>query len=235
MSTVTGIFPSVGEAENAMRALEAHGFEHRQLNLLARGETSFPVHAKQAGAALGGYLGLSAATLIPGLGPVLGMGMLASGLIGVALGTAAGAAVGRHTHGIPNEDLYFYEEALRDGRAVVLVDARDATQETQARNLIERAGGRPVGATRREWWQAVRQGEREHLHSLGRRLEPIEEGYRSGFEAALHPTTRGREYDQVVDYVETCYPGPCRSDEFRAGYERGQDYFRRRNAGRETE
>ncbi len=235
MSSVTGIFASTAEAEVAIHVLRTHGFDEGQVNVLTRGESSFPVHAKGAGAVIGAAAGLSVATLLPGLGPVIGAGMLATGLIGTALGSAAGAAIHRHTHGVPNEDLYFYEEAVRDGKAVVIVETRDSTQETQARNLLERAGGRPVLATRREWWYSLRDRERDYLRSRGQDLGPVEADYRCGFEAALHPTTRGRDYDEVVAYVETCYPGPCRTAAFRVGYDRGQNYFRERVRARELE
>jgi hypothetical protein len=235
MSSVTGIFASAADAERAIDTLKAQGFEEGAINVLTRGESSFPVHEKQAGAAVGAAIGLSAVTFLPGLGPVIGLGMLASGLIGAGLGAAAGAAVQRHTHGIPNEDLFFFEEAIRDGRAVVIVDARDGHEETRARNLLERAGGRAVGATRRDWWQHVRQEESSYLRSRGQNLDHIEPDYKAGFEAALHPATRGREYQESVAYVETCYPEPCRTEAFRIGYDRGQNYFRRKMSAREME
>lgn len=229
MSTVTAVFSSPADAERAIRSLGDNGFEDKQINLLASGsDSSFPVHAKQAGAAIGAYAGLGAATFLPGLGPVVGVGMLATGLIGSALGAVAGSALARHTHGIPNEDLYFYDEALRSGQTVIIVDAHDAIEETRARNLLERAGGRSVQSVRHEWWQSVRGGHRHEFNGE-------EKDYRAGFEAALHPATRGRDLDEVTAYIETCYPEPCRTEAFRIGYERGQDYFRRRMAARETE
>ena len=227
MSTVTAVFPSSADADRAIRSLEKQRFGNTQVNYLAPGGdgSSFPVRAPQAGAALGG---LSAATFLPGVGPVIAAGMLASGLIGAAVGAAAGAAIGKRTHGVATEDLYFYDEAIRNGQTVVIVDAHDAAEETRARNLLERAGGRSVQALRQEWWQNVGDSYRNDFNGH-------ESDYRQGFEAALHPSTRGREYDQVSDYVETCYGETCRTDAFRAGYDRGQDWFRRRMAARETE
>lgn len=218
MTTVAGIFGSLGEAETAVQTLKAHGISDAQINVLVRGES-----------------GRGAVTLLPGLGPVTGVGMLATGLIGAALGAGAGAAVDRHTLGVPNEDLFFFEETIRGGGAVVIIETRDSTQETQGRNLIERAGGRAPQMARRDWWQSRRHEEARYLRSRGYELEPVESDYRSGFEAALHPTTRGRAYEQVVAYVETCYPGPCRTAAFRVGYDRGQEYFRDRVQARELE
>ena len=219
MPSVTGIFASNQDAEGAIRSLKSHGINDSQINVLARGDSS-----KQG-----------AVTLVPGLGPVTGIGVLAAGLIRNALGAAAGFAVDRHTQGVPNEDLFVIEKTVREGGAAVIVAARDSTQETQARNLIERSGGRAGHAARRDWWQQRRDREREYLRSRGHELEPIESDYRSGFEAALHPTTRGRDYDQVVAYVERCYPGPCRTAAFRVGFDRGQEFFRDSVQARELE
>jgi hypothetical protein len=210
MKTVTGIFDSRSEAEAAIRSLKAQGFRESQVNLLAKGG------------------GLSAATLVPGIGPVIGLGMLASGLIGAALGAAAGKAIDRHTHGVANEELYFFDEALRDGRAIVVITPQDEVQETRARNSLERLGGRSIPSIRQEWWQRIRDGNRHEFNG-------DESDYRAGFEAALHPATRGHDYDDVVAYVERCYPEPCRTEAFRIGYERGQEYFRGRMAAREME
>ena len=230
MSTVTAVFSSSTDADRAIRVLEEHGFGNTQVNYLAPGRdgSAFPVHARQAGTAIGAVGGLSAATFLPGVGPVIAAGILAGGLIGAAVGAAAGAAIGKYTHGIPTEDLYFYDEAIRRGETVVIVDAHDAVEETRARNLLERSGGRSVQALRHEWWQNVRESYRGDFNGH-------ESDYRQGFEAALHPSTRGRDYEQVEGYVETCYGDACHSDAFRSGYSRGQDYFRRRMAARETE
>ena len=232
MSTVTAVFASPEDADRAIRSLEENGFAANQVSYLASGKSEsshFPVHAPHAGAAIGAYAGLSIATFLPGVGPIIGAGMLASGLVGAGLGAAAGAAIrSRHTHGVPNEDLYFYDEAIRNGQTVVMVEAHDSIEDTRARNLLERAGGRSVQALRQEWWQNTRESYRGDFN--GR-----EPDYRNGFEAALHPATRGREYDQVTEYVETCYGDACRTEAFRAGFGRGQEYFRRRMAARETE
>ncbi len=217
--------------ENSSKAILASGVlddgdaQVRLAAMLALAE--MPAYA-QAGAAIGAFAGLSAATLVPGLGPIVGMGMLASGLIGTALGAAAGKVVDRHTHGVPNEDLYFFDEALRHGQTVVIVDPRDPVQETKARNLLERAGGRSTHSLRQEWWQTIRDRHRHEFNG-------DEEEYRAGFEAALHPFTRGRDLQEVAPYVETCYPEPCRSEAFRIGFQRGQEYFRNRMQARESE
>jgi hypothetical protein len=229
MGTVSGMFASQEDAKEAIRALEARGFDDAQISHLWPGDAHFgtPVKGKTMGAAVGGVLGAGLSTfLIPGLGPIAGAGLVASSLAGIGLGAAAGAAVDRRTAGIPNEDLFFFEEALRGGGAIVFVEARDPDQETQARNLLEHSGARTSETTRREWWQTVRGGERTYAHSRGYDFDRNEPDYRAGFEAALHPATRGRSLEECVVYVETCYPEPCRTEVFRIGFDRGQEYLR---------
>lgn len=240
MSTITAIFTSREQAETAMTALHGRGITEKQMNLLTPGDTvhvktGSPVSGKSLGAMIGGVLGMGASTfLVPGLGPVIGAGMIAAGLAGAGLGAAAGAAAKRHTAGVPNEDLFFYEDALRRGQAIVIVEAKDGDETTRVRNALEHAGGIGLDKVRRDWWASVRGNERDYARSRGMEFEPNEANYQSGFEAALHPGTRGRAYDQCVAYIETCYPEPCRSDVFRIAFDRGQQYLSRQTGGNEV-
>lgn len=233
MAVVSGIFSSRTEAQAAIDALKAKGFRQAQISLLRAGDAALdtPIKGKTAGASLGGVLGAGLSTfLIPGLGPIAGVGMIAASLAGIGLGAAAGAAVDRHTRGIPNEELFFYEETLRSDGAVVFVEAETPVQETQARNLLEQAGARSADTVRRQWWQSVRATERDYAHRRGVDFDRNEPDYRAGFEAALHPGSRGRSFDECTVYVETCYPEPCKTDVFRVGFGRGQEYLHRGRA-----
>jgi hypothetical protein len=232
---ISGIFASAAEAERAVETLKAHGFTDEQVSVLSRGE-HHSAGARGLGAAMGGVLGMGAATfLIPGLGPIAGIGLLAAGLAGAGLGAAAGKAADKMTAGVPNDELFFYEEALRGGSAVAFIEVQDPDRLAQARNLIEQAGARNVNTHRREWWQGIRGEERDYLHTRGYEFDANESDYRSGFEAALHPATRGRRYEDVTAYVETCYPEPCRTEVFRVGFDRGQQYLTERQSSREVE
>jgi hypothetical protein len=219
MTWVTALFPSPADARKAIEALRSQGIDDSQFSYIAPGEREpTPVTPKRAGAVIGGVLGIGASTfLIPGLGPIIGFGALAGALAGAGAGAAAGAAA----------ESYFHEEAVRSGGAVVAVDARDPDQETQVRNILEHLGGRPTQWARREWWQGIRGGERDFARSRGIDFDAQEADYRDGFEAALHPQTRGRDYEEVVAYIETCYPEPCKTDVFRIAYDRGREYLQR--------
>src|SRR5258705_4300099 len=77
------------------------------------------------GVAGGASLGAAAASLlVPGVGPVIAGGILGAALLGVG-GTAAGIAAGgalekELVSGLPHDELYLYEHALREGNSVVI-------------------------------------------------------------------------------------------------------------------
>src|SRR4029078_4074251 len=89
-----------------------------------------------AGALVG--LGVLAGT-IPVIGPVLAVGTLGTLLLNAAAGAAViglvGALVGL---GIPEEDARFYEDEVKGGRFLVMVDARD--REAEAWAILRRCG-----------------------------------------------------------------------------------------------
>jgi hypothetical protein len=154
------------------------------------------------GAAAGMPLGAAVSLLVPGIGPVI-----AFGLIGAALFSAGGAAIGSAlettlSQGVPRDDVFIYEDALRQGRSVVvaLTDV-DAVAE-RARQALQDAGGIDVDAARDEWWAGL------HDHDRGHYTAEEESAYRGGFEAAL--TSDARE------------PGPDADPAFRRGWERGR-------------
>jgi hypothetical protein len=82
------------------------------------------------GAALGGLggalMGLGL-LVIPGVGPALAAGALASALVGAGIGGAAGGIAGALANsGIPEEDANMYAEGVRRGGHLVVVTAEDA-------------------------------------------------------------------------------------------------------------
>lgn len=229
MPTITAVFESAAEARAAMDSLAGIGIEEARINYLTPGNAAEEANpaaglGTSTGATLGGILGMGASTfLIPGLGPIAGVGLIAGAIAGTALGGVLGKAVDRKTD-VPREDLYFYEEALRRGQTILIVDAHHGDEETRVRNILEHAGGRSIDSLRREWWYSLRDREREYVRLRGKG-DWNESDYRSGFEAALHPATRGQDYDQAAAYIESCYPGPCRTEVFRVGFDRGRQYL----------
>ena len=105
------------------------------------------------GAVVGGLTGLLVglgALAVPGVGPIIAAGPLASALIGTGVGAAAGAATGGLVAslidmGVDETEAEYYAESVRRGGAVVAVTVSDVNEGEAAR--IMRAHG-PVDLTR---------------------------------------------------------------------------------------
>jgi len=184
------------------------------------------------GAALGmagGFeLGVGITALIPGVGPVLAAGLAGMALVGAggaALGAAAGSAADQNTtEGLPADEIFFYEDALRNGKSVIVVMGNGATEAERARELMAAAGAESLDAARRAWWIGLQDAEAEHYRALGYNFEHDHEIYRQGFEAALQRPVRGKSYDEAAAYLKANYPDVWESDAFRAGFARGRQY-----------
>jgi hypothetical protein len=246
MKPVVGIFRTLGDAQRAVEDLRHHGLADQRINVLAPGasadelrrevpttEGEQPGIGKAVGAVVGTGLGTalgmaSATALVPGVGPVVGIGVAAAALMG-AIGALGGAAAGGAlentlSEGLPKDEWFVYEDALRHGRAVVaiLVD-RDADAES-AREILSRHGAESIDAARERWWIGLRSAEAERYAATGKDFELAEPNYRCGFEAALHPEIRGRSYESVLGHLWKKYPDQYSKESFHDGYERGRQY-----------
>jgi hypothetical protein len=176
------------------------------------------------GAAGGATAGLAVASLVvPGIGPLIAFGMVGAALLGI-VGAAAGSAVGNSAEeelgeGIPHEDVYLYEDALRHGHSVVLAYVDD-DQSDKAGKAMHDAGAEDLDALRENWWQELREGERAHYASD---FDRDETSYRRGYEAGLHPRRRGKAYSDVEDELRTAYANTVLDRPFQSGYERGSN------------
>ena len=249
MSTVAGIFNSSAEAERAVEALRTAGIDDGRVSLLTPGtsqgqlddvpttETEQEGMGKAAGGVVGGALGVAgglhlgaaaASLLIPGVGPVLAAGLVGAALLGAggaATGMAAGGALeDSMAEGLPHDELFVYEEALRRGRSVVLVVADDEVSEGVARDLFKEVGAESVDAARETWWVGLRDAEEAEYAVDGGDFGADEPLYRRGFEASLHPRARGRAYAEDAERLRECYGAECEERAFRRGYERGHRY-----------
>ncbi|MET0599262.1 MAG: hypothetical protein ABWZ57_15510 [Mesorhizobium sp.] len=154
MKVVTGMFETRAQADDAVRALEDAGVA--EVSLVAPGHEHASGGAEGAGvgAALGGVGGLLAglgAFAIPGIGPLVGAGWLASMLVGAAAGGVAGGLVGSLTEaGIEERDAHVYAEGLRRGG--VLVTARVDDEELDAATaILGQSGSVDVNERRAEY------------------------------------------------------------------------------------
>ncbi len=252
MEIVAGVFNSRSAADRAVAGFRSAGFANDRIAFLTPGasddaveaavpttETEQPGMGSAMGGTVGGALGVAggaslgaaaASMLIPGVGPVIAGGIIGAALLGLggaATGAAAGTALERElAHGLPHDELYLYEDALRKGRSVVIVFADDSEAAESARNVFAQAGAESIDAAREEWWVGLRDAEEETYKAQGRDFRADESAYRRGFEIALNPKRRGRTYDDVSSELATTANEAGSTQAFRAGYERGQAYQR---------
>ena len=252
METVAGIFRSRAQAESAVQNLMSAGVSADKINLLMPGttpeeiesqvpttETEQPGMGSAIGGTVGGALGIAggmhlgaaaASLFIPGVGPIFAAGLLGAALLGAG-GAAMGAGLGSEVEsnmadGIPHDELYIYEDALRQGRTVIVVIAEDGTQADAARSILAQAGAESLDAARESWWVGLRDAEAEHYRGQGGDLAADEARYRSGFVAALNPRARAKSYDEASEYLRERYGEECAENSFKCGYKRGQAYYR---------
>jgi hypothetical protein len=246
METVTGIFNSRGDAERAFSQLAAsEAFDRENLLLLTpdsppekvdaipKDEGESPGMGSALGSVVGGAVGLATGAVLsnlvlPGIGPILTLSFSAgSGLGGALIGAAGGSAAERAlSNGLPKDELFFYEDALRRQRSLVVAMADSEDNATSARFIMERFKAENVDAAREKWWIGIRDNEaREYGRTHG---EPWgqERSFRAGFEAALGAEFRHRSYADVERRLREKFPGMADDEVFRRGYERGRQYLR---------
>jgi hypothetical protein len=195
---------------------------------------------KAIGALLGGGVGITGGSLlialIPGVGPITALGLLGAAIAGAA-GATVGATVGDKMEkstieGLPEDEIFVYEDALRKGRSVVIALAENEDSAKRLRDTMKREGAESVDAAREQWWIGLRSAEESHYSKSGKNFDDDEKFYRLGFEAALHARTRCMEFDQVsgemnaaLEDVQRENPGADLEDAFLRGYQRGRDYY----------
>lgn len=135
---VVGVFTSEERAKEAINELKRYGFE-REISLVAKetreGETADEEMTMEegqnlgegvaTGGALGGIAGILAgagALFIPGVGPIIAAGPLASFLTGLVGGGLVGGLV---DFGIPEERGEYYEERVKQGDILVTIKANE--------------------------------------------------------------------------------------------------------------
>ena len=250
MNTVAGIFQSRADAERAVENLRRLGLSDENLSLLSPGDaerqsetdvptsdTEQPGMGNAVGGVVGGAMGAAggmtlgaaaASLLVPGVGPIMAAGLIGAALFGAggaAAGMAAGGALeGQIADGLPHDELFVYEDALRQGRTVVIAQLEAEGQVYAVQGALDEAGAESIDAARESWWVGLRDAEEEDYTGQGRDFKTDETVYRRGFEAALHPQLRGAPFDKSAERLRERYSDAYEQDAFRRGYERGQSY-----------
>ncbi len=159
MKTVAGVFERQADLQGALDDLRAIGVANTDISVVAQdtkdagtatatGNVAHTASGTEvvatSGAVLGGGIGLLAglgafgALLIPGIGPVIAAGTLATALAGAGIGAVAGAATGGLVgslidSGVSEEDAHMYAESVRRGGTLVTVSANDTQAEEVSR------------------------------------------------------------------------------------------------------
>ena len=145
MPTVARVYDNYADAISVVKAIETDKTiaPSREISLVAnenaRGrdtttETTeterHPGTGAGVGAAVGGVVGILAGLgliAIPGIGPLVAAGWLATTAAGIGAGAAVGGLVGALVKsGVPHEQAEVYEENVRRGGTLVAVQADDA-------------------------------------------------------------------------------------------------------------
>jgi len=172
MARVTAVFDNVSQAERAVSELRRRGIPDAQISIVSRRADEVDVTDRGvkdraddtgsrvgkgalAGAGVGTLFGLAAA-LIPGIGPFITAGTLATALGATGGAAAAGAIVGGTSGalagafskaGYSREEAEFYGSSVEKGGVLVAVESDDASAD-RLRTELEQLGGRTYGTTR---------------------------------------------------------------------------------------
>jgi hypothetical protein len=152
---IVGLFSDRVSAEHALVDLRASGFDTQRMGIVMRD----PNEARETGASqgvtstagavtggvIGGTLGaILAATgtlVIPGIGPFISGGILATALAGGAAGWLVGGLVGL---GLSHEEAQYYQGRVEQGGVLISVDPQGRDEE--ARQILLKNGAENLDA-----------------------------------------------------------------------------------------
>lgn len=161
MATTIGVFESRDQAERAVHKLRQTGFSDKEVSVVARGSDKGAAKRgdMEAGGegmmgenvsdgaawgggigALGGLLAGAGALAIPGIGPIVAAGPLAAALSGAVAGGVAGGLLDL---GIPEDRGKQYEEDVKQGRILCVVET-EGNRTEEAAKILREAGAKNV-------------------------------------------------------------------------------------------
>lgn len=255
MPAMTGVFTSRSAAEHAVTEIQKAGISSDHVTLLTPGtvdhvdkeiqsvaveDAEQPGMGGAIGALLGGGLGVTGGSLlmalVPGVGPVTALGLLGTAILGAAgatVGATTGNKVESHSYeGLPEDEIFVYEDAIRKGRSVVVALADNDGLASFVHDLLKREGAESIDAAREQWWIGLRSAEENRYPASDSSFSDDEQFFRFGFQSAMHARTRCKEFDQVsaemdaaLDDVKRQYPGKHVEEPFLRGYRRGREHY----------
>ncbi|WP_273786707.1 hypothetical protein [Brucella intermedia] len=151
MRTVSALFSNRLQAKLTVAALVASGIRSEEISIISSGtEGELTENATGVAAGTGAILGGAAGLLtglglmaIPGLGPIVAAGWLASTLTGAASGAAIGGIAGNVYRllieaGVSETDANIYSAGIEQGGTFLAVRVSDEQYET-AERILEKA------------------------------------------------------------------------------------------------
>ncbi|CAA9314191.1 MAG: hypothetical protein AVDCRST_MAG90-659 [uncultured Microvirga sp.] len=175
--TITAMFDRYQDAAESVRRLETAGIPHGDISIVSNDASHREHHGNSGyayrdrndtgddaadgagtGASLGTLLGGGAGLLaglgmlaIPGLGPVVAAGWLASTLVGAGAGAAAGGLVGSLAGaGVSESDAEAYAEGVRRGGTLVTARVEEAHFE-RALDILDDEGTIDMDEREKTW------------------------------------------------------------------------------------
>ncbi len=159
--TIVGIFDDAAHAERALTGLREAGIRPAQVSVVARdaadratlSDGDEDAEGAAGGAVTGGMIGGlagfligSSALVIPGIGPIVGSGIIVATLTGAGIGAATGGLVGALTaQGVPNE-AEGYQTRVQEGRILLTVHADSDEEARTAQRVLRSRQGDAVRA-----------------------------------------------------------------------------------------
>lgn len=163
MSIIVGTFQGGENAEKAVTAIREKGVTDEEISIVGR-EEAFQTEEDDEGAkgdltytdqdvsdgaitggtigAIGGLMAGAGALAIPGIGPVVAAGPIAAGLSGAFAGGVAGGLLDM---GIPEERGRHFQEKIKQGHILTIVNA-DSTNVNDISSILRRYGAQDVEA-----------------------------------------------------------------------------------------
>lgn len=147
--SIAGLFEDQAQAARAIEDLQAAGIPADRIGLVTQDrqeaqelDKQYGTHSAEAaigggliGGAAGALLAGTGALVIPGIGPFISGGILATALVGGAAGWLVGGLAGL---GIPREEAVYYEDRVQQGATLLTIDPQG--RDAEVRQILTRNG-----------------------------------------------------------------------------------------------
>lgn len=185
MTPVVGVFRTRTDAERCYQELIAAEIaksrvhlvtpevSKQELDSIPTVDTEEPGIGKALGAVIGGAVGMAGGfevaealmALLPGIGAVVAIGLSSAALL-TALGALGGGKLGGAFEdsvfkGMPEEELFVYRDALRQGRSMLIVTADGRKEEEFVKAKLEANHVESIDQARKEAWLGLQNEQKE--------------------------------------------------------------------------